>query len=506
MKKTGAGNADRRQRGQRMFRKVKDSPYAKAAALMLAVGAVLILFHNWVSNTRFSLGLETFNKTMAPIYIGIVFAFVLCPVYNACVKWSYHRMLDNAGRKGFSVGGMLVSEKDENYVPDRTEKRRILGAARVGATLVCMILVVGVVGLFIYFVVPQVVESALNLVYTLPQRLLTFSRWCRVHLKHFPMIAIWLENVANAGNTEILEWVQSHLLNGDAMSIATMVSTGVMAAVKYVADAFIGLLIMVYLLNYKERLFAITRKFINATCGQKRKAQLYEFAAIVNETFIGFIVGRIIDSFIIGVLMFIALKLFNIPFALMISVIVGVTNVIPFFGPFIGAIPSVFILLLEDPVQAVYFIIITIVIQQLDGNVIGPKIVGNAIGISSFWVLVSVLIGGGLFGFPGMALGVPVFAVLYRYADKMMVASLRHKEKNTHTSYYFSLEPYGIEDDEVNLEPDKNKQASLFRAFRKERKDIRQHRFAFDHNDHESSLDRKQSENETGEKDQETFD
>ena len=108
----------------------------------------------------------------------------------------------------------------------------------------------------------------------------------------------------------------------------------------------------------------------------------------------------------------------------MISVIVGVTNIIPFFGPFIGAIPSVFILLLEDPIEAVYFVIIIIVIQQLDGNVIGPKIVGNAIGISSFWVLISVLIGGGLFGFPGMALGVPVFAVFYRYADKLMTSSL----------------------------------------------------------------------------------
>ena len=325
--------------------------------------------------------------------------------------------------------------------------------------------------MFVYFVVPQVVASALNLMNTMPERLASLSDWCSVHLAHFPMIATWVDNVANAGNTEILNWIQEHILSGNAVSIATMVSNGVITAVTYVANAFIGLLIMVYLLNYKERLFAIMRKLVNATCSTKRKATLYEFAGIVNETFIGFIVGRIIDSFIIGVLTLIVMKIIDIPFALMISVIVGITNVIPFFGPFIGAIPSVFILMLEDPLEALYFVIIIIVIQQIDGNIIGPKIVGNAIGISSFWVLLSVLIGGGLFGFPGMALGVPVFAVFYRYADKLTMASLRRKEKNTNTSYYFSLDPYGLEDDEVDLEPSRKKEASIFDKFRNKKKD-----------------------------------
>ncbi|MBR7087777.1 MAG: AI-2E family transporter, partial [Mogibacterium sp.] len=205
---------------------------------------------------------------------------------------------------------------------------------------------------------------------------------------------------------------------------------------------------------------------------------VYEFASIVNETFIGFIVGRIIDSFIIGVLTFIVLKIFAIPFALMISVIVGITNIIPFFGPFIGAIPSVFILMLERPIDALYFIIIIIVIQQIDGNIIGPRIVGNAIGISSFWVLISVLVGGGLFGFGGMALGVPVFAVIYRYVDKLTMSSLKRKQKDTTTAYYFSLEPYGLEDDEVEIDPDnKKKQKSVFDLFKKNIKDPAHNKF-----------------------------
>ncbi|MBQ9272167.1 MAG: AI-2E family transporter [Mogibacterium sp.] len=489
-----------------MFRRFRESPYAKAAFTILVCGAALIVFHNWISKNSISIGFENINKTLAPIYVGGIFAFILCPVYNACVKWCYNQMLVSAQRKGFSIGAMIVHD-DGDRVVDKKEKASILVAARVIASLVCVIIVVGLVGLFIYFVVPQVVESGVNFVNTMPQRINTFSKWCEIHLSHFPFITVWVNNLANAENSEIISWIQEHFLNGNAASIASIVSNGVITAVKQVANAFVGLLIMVYLLNYKERLFAITRKMVNATCGQKRKAALYEFANIVNETFIGFIVGRIIDSFIIGVLTFIVLKICAIPFALMISLIVGVTNVIPFFGPFIGAIPSVFILLLENPVDALYFIVIVIIIQQLDGNVIGPKIVGNAIGISSFWVLVSVLIGGGLFGFAGMALAVPVFAVFYRYADKLMVSSLRRKEKNTHTSYYFSLEPYGIEDDEIDLEADKKEQPSLFSRFRKEKKDISKHKFAYDHNDHERTVNREEVKRMIEEdKDRETHD
>ena len=471
-----------------MFKKFRESPYAKAAFLILVCGGLLIIFNNWITKNRISIGFENINNTLAPIYIGGILAFILCPVYNACVKWCYKHMLEGAKKNGFSIGAMLVHD-DGDLVVDKQERRTILGAARAVASLICVIVVVGLAGLFVYFVVPQLVASAVNLVSTMPQRLTSFSNWCNIHLSHFPFIAVWVDNLANAENSEVMQWIQEHILSGNAASIASMISNGVILAVKYVANAFIGLLIMVYLLNYKERLFAITRKIVNATCSQKRKATLYEFANIVNETFIGFIVGRIIDSFIIGVLTFIILKICAIPFALMLSVIVGVTNVIPFFGPFIGAIPSVFILLLENPIEALYFVIIIIIIQQLDGNVIGPKVVGNALGIGSFWVLISVLIGGGLFGFPGMALGVPVFAVFYRYADKLMVNSLKRKEKDIHTSYYYSLEPYGLADDEVELEQDKKKQQSLFSKLRKEKKDISQNKFAFDPNERMSDPD-----------------
>ena len=414
-----------------MFRKFKESPYFKAAVTVLICGGLLIIFDSWIDNRQLTVGFETINRTLAPVYIGVVFAFVLCPVYNYCVGAFYDRL------------------KKSN-----PEGKKLLKISKALASIICVVLVVGLIGLLIYFIVPQLVDTLISLGNTMPERLAALSDWLETHFSKFPQLAKWVDNVANTGSRDIINWAHENVLKGDAMNIANTISSGLFTAVKYIFNFIIGLLIMVYLLNFKDHLFAITRKIVTATCGQKRRDNLYEFSSIVNETFIGFLVGRIIDSFIIGVLTFVVLVIFDIPFALMIAVIVGVTNVIPFFGPFIGAVPSVLLLMLEEPMAAVYFLIIILVIQQLDGNVIGPKIVGDSLGISSFWVLIAVLVGGGLFGFEGMVFGVPVFAVAYRYINKLTSRSLAHKGKPMTTSEYYSLEPYGIDDKDVAFETD----------------------------------------------------
>ena len=180
-----------------MFKKFKDSPYTKASLTILICGALLIIFNSWISKNRISIGFENINSTLAPVYIGVVFAFILCPVYNACVRFAYGRMLVGARRKGFSIGAMIISSGDLEV--DKVEKRKILGAARIVASLVCIVLVLGLIGLLIYFVVPQVVASGVNLVNTLPERLNVLSDWCESHLRHFPMIAVWVDNLANKG-------------------------------------------------------------------------------------------------------------------------------------------------------------------------------------------------------------------------------------------------------------------------------------------------------------------
>ena len=172
-----------------------------------------------------------------------------------------------------------------------------------------------------------------------------------------------------------------------------------------------------------------------------------------NKTFIGFFTGKILDSAIIGVLCYIGMSFLNMPYTLLISVIIGVTNVIPFFGPYLGAIPSIFLILLVDPMQAIYFAIFILILQQFDGNILGPKILGESTGLSSFLVIVAILIGGGIFGIPGMIIGVPVFAVLYAALEKLVHISLVYKKVPDQEQQYTNIDCLDPETNEPILFP-----------------------------------------------------
>ena len=175
----------------------------------------------------------------------------------------------------------------------------------------------------------------------------------------------------------------------------------------------IGIIVSIYYLASKEKLLDQLNKLCYSVIPDKFLSKFLEISYLTNSKFGQFIVGKLLDSLVIGILCFLGMSILNIPYAVLISVIVGCTNVIPFFGPFIGAIPSAFILLIVNPIKAFWFIIFIFVLQQLDGNVIGPKIIGDSIGISGIWIMFSVIIGGGLFGVVGMIVGVPIFAVIY---------------------------------------------------------------------------------------------
>jgi len=434
-----------------MFKKFKESAYWKAALTLLGCGCLLIVFNSWISKAKIGMSLATINDVLFPFYIGIILSFLLCPLYNAIVRRSYARMVANGSKKGERMD-LVVADKDGDGIISSDEKKRCLTIAKVIASVFCFVIVVGLITLLIYAVVPQVITSCVDLVATMPDRLSALSDWLAKNFSKFPILSSEVDKFADKGTVKIIEYINVHVLNNDTSTLIGNLSNGIVSAVNSLLDIIIGILIMVYVLNYKEKIFAICRKLVSATCKEKTKANISEFVGVLNDTFIGFIVGRVIDSAIIGLLTYVTLLIFGISFAPMISVIVGVTNVIPFFGPFIGAIPSFLILMLESPKEAFVFVIIILIIQQLDGNVIGPKCVGNAIGIDSFWVLVAVLIGGGLFGITGMIFGVPVFAVIYRYTEKLTVNSLRKQDKPIHTSDYLDLQKYGIEPEEIKTE------------------------------------------------------
>ena len=217
-------------------------------------------------------------------------------------------------------------------------------------------------------------------------------------------------------------------------------TSGIFAVLRVTMNLVIGFIVAAYVLAEKEHFFGQGRKIVFALFSEKAGKSIIEKSRKCNEIFGGFVIGKIIDSLIIGVLTFILLSIFNMPYTMLVSIIVCVTNVIPFFGPFIGAIPSFFLILLIDPIKALWFLLIIFLIQQLDGNIIGPKILGNSTGLSAFWVMFAILIAGGLFGFAGMLFGVPVFAIIYYLLSEWIRGKLKKKNLPLETENYMDAE------------------------------------------------------------------
>ena len=194
------------------------------------------------------------------------------------------------------------------------------------------------------------------------------------------------------------------------------------------------------------------RKLLFALFSEKKAKKIIEELQYVHRVFGGFILGKIIDSAIIGVLTFFVLSIMKMPYTLLVSVIVGVTNVIPFFGPFIGAIPCFLLILLTSPIQSLYFAVTILIIQQIDGNIIGPKVLGDSTGLSSFWVLFSILLFGGLFGFVGMIIGVPLWAVILHSLRRYTEGRLRKKGLPLSSASYEDFEHFHTEGGKEKVE------------------------------------------------------
>lgn len=219
-----------------------------------------------------------------------------------------------------------------------------------------------------------------------------------------------------------------------------ILSTGLLGVVTVLKNSLIGLIVMVYFLNIKDTLSAQSKKIVYSLFPLKQANRIIEEVRFTHSVFGGFITGKLLDSLIIGVICFFCMRLLRMPYVLLVSVIIGVTNVIPFFGPFIGAIPSAFLILLVSPMKCLYFLLFVLVLQQFDGNILGPKILGESTGLPSFWVLFSILLFGGLLGFVGMVIAVPTFAVFYHLTSEYVNRCLEKKALSQSTDDYRDLD------------------------------------------------------------------
>ena len=353
--------------------------------------------------------LKGITEILKPFLYGVVFAYLLAPLCNK------------------------IEEKLFQIFPKaKTKARRFICFI---AIVISLCVAIAVIWLIIMMIIPQVWDSVMKIIQMVPQKLIVVNNWIEHMLENQPELQAYFEEFSSQAESNI-----DSLLNVDTIqkvqSIINSLSVQLFGVLGVVKNIFLGLLISAYLLGSRKLFGAQAGLILHGVFSDKWAKIIEEEILYTDKMFNGFLVGKIIDSAIIGLLCFAGTSIMGFEAPAFISVIIGITIIIPFFGPFIGAIPCGLLLLLENPMQCLYFIIFIFVLQQLDGNVIGPKILGNTTGVSSFWVLFAILLFGGMWGVVGMVIGVPLFAVIYDIIRKLVYRGLRkHKRESMITDY-----------------------------------------------------------------------
>ena len=353
--------------------------------------------------------LKGITGILKPFLYGAVIAYLLAPLCNK-IEEKLFQTFPKANRKA---------------------KRFICFIAIVISLCVAL----AIVWMVIMLIIPQVWDSVMKIIDMVPQKITILNNWIEHMLENQPELQAYFEEFANQAESHI-----NSLLNVDTIqkvqSIINSLSVQVFGVLGVLKNISLGFLISAYLLGSRKLFGAQAGLILHGIFPDKWAEIIEEEIRYTDKMFNGFLVGKIIDSAIIGLLCFAGLSFMGFEAPAFIGVIIGITNIIPFFGPFIGAIPCGLLLLLENPMHCLYFIIFIFVLQQLDGNVIGPKILGNTTGVSSFWVLFSILLFGGMWGVVDMVIGVPLFAVIYDIIRKLVYRGLRkHKRESMITDY-----------------------------------------------------------------------
>ena len=390
--------------------------FSRGMTMFLVIMACVVLYFALLRLDSITNAVSMVIDVLKPILYGMVIAYLLNPIVK-------------------QVDRILVPRLEKYMQKNRAKK-----CSRGIGVILSLVFLFALITALCNMLIPELVKSIRDLIITLPVQLNNVVDWFNHLQASDTAMGILMRNALEEGTTTLQNWLRTDLMP-QVNTIMSNLTVGVLNILNEVLNFLIGLIVSVYLLFSKEQYSAQCKKMTYAFLKTNHANMLLHLTKKSNEIFGGFIIGKIIDSAIIGVLCFIGLSLIKMPYTLLVSVIVGVTNVIPFFGPYIGAIPSAFLILLSDPKKGLYFIIFILVLQQIDGNVIGPKILGNSTGLSPFWVVFSILIGGGMFGFVGMIMGVPTFAVIYYIIS--MITSQRLERKNLPlTTVHYGVKSY----------------------------------------------------------------
>lgn len=342
--------------------------------------------------------LQTAINTLMPFIYGCVMAYLIYPLSQGITAY-------------------LDKMTGEKY------KKMTLSAGIFAGLIIFAVAIY----LLLWMLLPQLIDSITSIVVGMPGMVDSLSKWIGSLLADNPQLQQTVESMLENSSVELQNWLTQTMIP-KAQDLITSLSASVISVFGGLFDFVIGIIVCVYVLSSADKLKRQAKMIVSAVAPKKYVESIFEITYEMDQCFGGFIRGKLVDSLIIGVLCFICVSIMDMPYPVLISTIVGVTNIIPFFGPFIGAIPCAILILTVSPIQALYFGIFIFILQQFDGNILGPAILGQSTGLGSIWVLFSILIFGDMFGFVGMIIGVPTFAVIYYLISKYVFKQLHERD------------------------------------------------------------------------------
>ena len=384
----------------------------------LTVCAVLVFYDTFYMGGTLQHFVNKLFSVLAPVLYGCAIAYLLTPVMN----W-IERALHAGWQKAFP----------------RKHVKNAAGILRFASILLAEAVAILLVYLLMSVLIPQLVDSVTMLINNAEAYYYKVYNWADGLLDSENEIAVWVADFVTKYYSDGVTLLKDHILPWAQGALGTLTGgiwNGIWSVVSFATDLIVGIIVSIYLMTMKEKSLARCCKVVYAVLDEKKANAVIHGTRQVDRIFSGFVRGKLLDSLIIGALCFIGCSILKMPYTPLVSVVVGVTNVIPFFGPFLGAIPSAFLILLVSPKQCLFFVIFIVVLQQFDGNILGPKILGDATGISSFWVIVAILVGGGFGGVLGMFLGVPIFACVQELVKYLLNRRLRHRDMPTEAYAY----------------------------------------------------------------------
>lgn len=363
--------------------------------------------------------LKKLGAILSPFILGFIIAYLMLPFK----RYLYREVFKPFFVKLFSQKKYLTAKKTANGL----------------AVFTALLTFIAGLSVLVYLIIPQLYSSIKTIVENSGNYVDATTKWLKQLLVNYPEIEQVVLPKLSDLTQNIIQWVQTTVLPGIG-SLATSLTSGVISVFRAAYNLIVGVIVSAYVLsNYEDMSASIKRVLYSIFTAQFVK-KILEDIHFINDTFMSFIGGKVLDSFIVAIICYICCAFLKIPYPLLVSVIVGVTNIIPFFGPFIGAVPCAFLILMVSPLKCLEFVIMIVILQQVDGNIIGPKILGSSVGINGFWIMFSIIFGAGVFGFWGMLLGVPVFVCIYTALSNSVEHKLKRSGLPMETANYMNLD------------------------------------------------------------------